>query len=162
MTPTMDIFKKLETSMYVCHTVSSTLWDREGHFQSKGIVVFDNEDDAKKCLDILDIYKAMFNSLGLSNELKKTMFTFDGKTIHLLSGITIDYEENLTHLKRIAEIERKFAPNTWGYMDNYVRLFGYPPMRIRSSWISFLLCISCSYLFCCIDPFRYEVKNHRT
>jgi hypothetical protein len=127
----MDNFKKLETSMYVCFTVSGSTWnDRSNKFILNGTVVFDNEDDAKKCLEILEIYKEKFYFSRTSNVMNKTMFTFDGTTIHLLSGATIEYEQNAARLKKIVEIEKTCTANTWGYMDDYVRLFGYRPLRM--------------------------------
>jgi hypothetical protein len=158
----MDNFKKLETSMYVCFTVSGSTWNEMNKkFILSGTVVFDNEDDAKKCLEILDLYKETFYFRRTSNVMNKTMFTFDGTTIHLLSGATIDYKQNAARLKKIVEIENTCTANTWRYMDDYVRLFGYRPLRKRAFWSCFLLCFSCSCIFC-IDPCYYEAQNPRT
>ena len=131
----MDNFKKLDTSMYACFTVSGSTWNGK-KIILHGTVVFDNEDDAKKCLEILDLYKETFYFRRTSNVMNKTMFTFDGTTIHLLSGATIEYDQNAARLKKIVEIEKTYTANAWEYMDpilimdDYVRLFGYRPLRM--------------------------------
>jgi hypothetical protein len=161
----MDTFKKLDTSMYACFTVSGSTWNGK-NFILHGTVVFDNEDDAKKCLEILDLYKETFYFRRTSNVMNKTMFTFDGTTIHLLSGAKIEYDQNAARLKKIVEIEKTYTANAWEYMDpilimdDYVRLFGYLPLRKRAFWSCLLLCFSCSFIFC-IDPCYYEAKYHR-
>jgi len=143
--------------MYACFTVSGSTWNGK-HFILHGTVVFDNEDDAKKCLEILDLYKETFYYRRTSNVMNKTMFTFDGTTIHLLPGAKIEYAQNASRLKKIVEIENTYTSNTWEYMDDYVRLFGYLPLRKRAFWSCLLLCFSCSCVFC-IDPCYYEAKS---
>jgi hypothetical protein len=112
----------------------------------KNLVIFDNEVDAKKCLDIMDKYARMCNpDIILRNTMTKDMFVFDGATLHLISGSKVEYEEYIRTRQTIHDIERTQSAKSWSYMDDYAHLFGYKARRPRSFWSSMLCCCLC----CC-------------
>lgn len=156
----MDAFKLLDTNHYVCYTVRNELWntDRQRYIERK-LVLFDNEGDAKKCLDILDEYARMCKmDILMRNTMTKDMFVFDGSTLHLISGSKVEYEEYVRTRQTIQDIERTHSAESWSYMDEYAHLFGYKARRPRSFWSSMLCCCLCC---CCFgqDVCAYTVKR---
>ena len=153
----MENFKILETTnIYDCFKVSSKiLVNDERKYLEKKTIIFDNEEDAKKCLYILGVYNDTFR-MNIVNTIKKDMFVFDGVTIHMFSGEKINYFENEVNMNKIREIEGKYVVDSWEYMDEYVKLFNYRVLRPRSFWTAILL-FSCCSCFCCVDPFKYAM-----
>lgn len=153
----MDDFKRLDTNHYVCYTVRSELWNAEQQrYIEKKLVILDNEDDAKKCLAIMDAYARMCRGdLLMRNKMTKDMFAYDGATLHLLSGIKVEYEEYCQTLQRIRDIERTYSCESWGCMDEYANLFRYKARRPRSFWSAALCCASCCC--CCFGYSTYTL-----
>lgn len=148
----MDEFKQLETQHYVGYLVVNEYWHRERQqYMDHGHILFSNEEDAQKCLKIMDEYKQLCRStIFQSNKIVKDLFLFDGNTIHTLSGYKIKYDDYISIKNNVESIEDRYDKNTWIYMDEYVKLFGYRPRRPRSFIGSLLCCCTCA-CFCTDD-----------
>jgi hypothetical protein len=154
----MEAFKPVDTNLYVCYTVRNELWNanRQRYVERK-LVIFDNESDANKCINIMDAYARMFFSgVLMRNTITKDMFVFDGATLHLISGSIVGYDEYSRTRQSIHDIERTHPMESWGYMDAYAKLFGYEARRPRSCLPSLLCCVLCC---CCFgqDVYSYTL-----
>lgn len=156
----LDSFKRVDANHYICFTVLNEIWRGDAQrFVEKKLVVFDNEGDAKRCLDIMDEYATRFWRWNTTrNTMTKDMFVFDGATLHLISGHKVEYDEVCRVRESIQEIERAFPAISWRYMDAYANVFGYKARRTRSFWSSLLRTV----FFCCCfgqDVFTYVIPR---
>ncbi len=143
----MEDFKKIETDYYIGYLVISQVWNREKqYFENYHYVLFNNEQDAQKCLNILDEYKNNFK-LFLRNKIIKDLFIYDGNIIHTISGIKINYNDYVNTKTIIHKIEDTYESDSWGYMDSYIKVFKYKPRRPRSCLGILLYFCTCYCLF---------------
>jgi hypothetical protein len=154
----MENFKPLEAHLHTCYTVTNLRWDceKQAYVRPK-LVVFDNEDDARRCFDILEEYKNMCShTISIRNVMAKDTLVYDGTTLHLMSGCKVDHNEYADIKASILAIEQSWSERSWGRMDAYARLFEYKPRRPRSFLGSLLYCCCC-FCICTDDVCTYTV-----
>jgi hypothetical protein len=157
----MEDFEELKTNHYVGYIVVNKIWKRDKQvYEDHGHILFSSEKDAQRCLKIMDEYKSLCRlSFLMSNTISKEVFIYDGSMLHTLTGRRIKYDDYKRDKQSIGQIEECYEDRHWGYMDEYVKLFGHKPRRPRSFLGSLLCCLTCVCL--CTDDVCTKVYGDK-
>lgn len=142
---TMEGFQKFDDKYYIGFVVANQCYnDINCQYVERGRILFSNEEDAQKCLGILEEFNRMCRfDFKQRNTLVRDMCLFDGTTIHTLSGYKVTFDKYVFDKQNVETIEKEYPNDSWRYMDAYVKLFGYKPRRPRSSLGILMCCLTC-------------------
>jgi hypothetical protein len=147
----LESFKEVELRQFVVWVVVSKRIEPRSQCTRWVRVLFADEAAAARCVSILDQYNEYRCVSSLfDNRMFKDIAMFDGTTLHTVSGLKVPHDEYLRCKTEIARIETQFGQQTWGYLDGYARLFGFKPVRPRST-VGCLLCCCLGGWLCGYD-----------
>lgn len=128
----MEDFRKIQTDTYFGYLIIHKQINKRPNY-----VLFDNKNDAYKCLKIMNEYQS-YSVIQQKIKLIECTLIFDEDRIIASVGISFKYEYYMQVKSYLKTLTETYDENTWKYMDGYVAIFGIYPERPCS-----LTCLCC-------------------
>jgi hypothetical protein len=137
----MEEFRKIQTDTYFGYLIVHKQYKNKQNY-----VLFDNKNEAYKCLKIMNEYQS-YSLIEQNIKLIECTLIYDEGRIITSVGISLKYDYYMQVKSYLKTLEETYDENTWKYMDGYIAIFGINPKRPCTK-MDIFCCLTC---LCCFE-----------